>query len=290
MGDQLLHYIKAKWISYNNNIPVILTPNTHYNHFVLSREENFSYCTSRSRHRIPIEKIDTQLDSNQSAYYLINYFPLPSYENLMKMKKDKLFMKELYRLFTPIKSLSLISPPKNIFSVALHIRTESNSPKGLKSEQIYDLKSLQTEFCTPNNRDFMDFDFPEKFPPLQFYVDQLKYLSEFSGNKPLYIFIFTDDLKPYNIAAQIKKALQLENVVFDYRKDNFHPDNAIVEDFFSMMHFDCIIRPKSSNFSLVADFLGTNIISIFPQTFHWEKDKTDNYYLVIDKTIFDEKF
>lgn len=283
-GDQLIHYIKAKWISYNNDIPLILTPNIHYKNLLLDRKETFFYTTPKSKHRKKINEINPVLDSKR-GYYYVTYFPFPNYKELTLMRQDPVFLDLVKELISPIEPLKLLDLPSDMITVALHIRTESNSPKTNKSQQTYNLQGVKTSSFNPQGGDYMDFCYPNKFPPLQFYVDELKKLSLYFNHQPLYVYIFTDDFYPENIKNIIKKNVNLPNISYDYRKEKLHPDLLIKVDFFSMMQFDCLIRPKSSNYSLMVDFLGENKIVVAADTFHWEKDKNDQCYLIIDSVL-----
>lgn len=282
LGDQLLLYVKAKWISYNNNIPLALAPNEHYEGLVMRRKESFFSSFPKSRHRRKIHSPNILLEKKSKGYYFVEYFPLPSYENLSLMRKDPVFMSKVRELISPITPVKLLHLPTDRITVALHIRTESCAAKSCRSVQVYDISTIDTEPFIPENKEYMDFDFPEKFPPLQFYIDQLKILSEYFDHSPLYVYIFTDDLDPENLKNLINKEVNLRNISYNYRKNQVHPELVIHQDFFSMMKFDCLIRPTSSNYSLLADFLGEHKVVIAPKSFHWEKDQKNQCYLVID--------
>ena len=79
----------------------------------------------------------------------------------------------------------------------------------------------------------------------------------------MYVYIFTDDQNPERLANKYAQALDLSNIIFDYRKvDNAYNAN-VLEDFFSMMQFDVLIRSESS-YSLVASRLAKRQLVIYP--------------------------
>ena len=64
---------------------------------------------------------------------------------------------------------------------------------------------------------------------------------------------------------KFQKALQNPRITFDCRiNDNGHNAN-VLEDFFSMMDFDCLIRP-GSHFSRFVQRLGNNKVVIYPES------------------------
>lgn len=275
LGDQLLQYIKAKWISINNNIPLYIPKSDFFENLVLSSEELSSCIGFRQDH------------------HKVSYYPTLTYSKIMELKQNEFFMSELRRLIAPKVKLNLIEPPEDMISIGLHIRKEYGFSKTLKSVQIYDLNNIRTTQYNNRSKTHMDLDFPEKFPPEQFFIDQVKYLSEHFNHKPIYLFIFTDEKDVGSLVARLSHEIDLSNITYEYRDiEELNSDQVILEDFFSMMNFDCLVRPKLSYFSLIAEMLGKNKIVIFPETFHWEatkdKGKVENLYLVIDKVKIQE--
>jgi hypothetical protein len=75
-------------------------------------------------------------------------------------------------------------------------------------------------------------------------------LSSLFPGRPLYAYIFTDDLDPGKIADAFASTLSDLPIQFDCRREGNHHDLNIVEDFLAMMEFDCLIR-SASNYSLI---------------------------------------
>jgi hypothetical protein len=81
----------------------------------------------------------------------------------------------------------------------------------------------------------------------------------------LYVYIFTDHQDPASLKKKFKRALNNPRITFGYREqDNAHNAN-VLEDFFSMMDFDCLIRP-GSHFSRFVQRLGNNKVVIYPES------------------------
>ena len=64
---------------------------------------------------------------------------------------------------------------------------------------------------------------------------------------------------------KFKNILNNPRITFGYREnDNCHNAN-VLEDFFSMMEFDCLIRP-GSHYSRFVQRLGKNKVVIYPES------------------------
>jgi len=235
---------------------------------------------------------------------------------------NKRFYNKLKKLFRPTIPISFIDRPKNITSVAIHLRNGQGFDRPLLSEQIYQghehlvtyntwilqttrrpivaqsrsistsknsavfdskniLRAKPTE--TPYNYQssshwkdthyaFSDREHPTRFPPLQFYIDQIKFLYKNLNNAPLFIHIFTDHPNPQELVDNIKKHINADNITYSYRKEGNSHDTNILDDLFAMMEFDCLIRPGSS-YSKFAQLLGNHKIIIYPAKTTWIEEK-----------------
>ena len=126
---------------------------------------------------------------------------------------------------------------------------------------------------------YADKKFPLKFPPEQYYVDQIKRISKLFDDVPLFVYIFTDDSSPLGLVEKIKKAVNKNNITFACRnRGNVHYAH-VVEDFYNMSRFDCLIR-SGSHFAIAAQLLGSHKIIIYPKHWQWVGKK-----LVIDEVF-----
>jgi len=62
------------------------------------------------------------------------------------------------------------------------------------------------------------------------------------------------------------------NITFDSRQSSDQSPTTILEDFFSMSKFDCLIRPRSA-FSICAQLIGDHKIVLFPKNYKWQNNK-----------------
>ena len=176
-------------------------------------------------------------------------------------------------MLQPVVSLPTITLPQDKVTVAVHVRKGGGFDQPLSSVQYYTKNMVSRKF-------YADKEFPRKFPPEQYYVDQIKRISKLFNDAPLFVYIFTDDRSPLRLVDRIKKAVNKNNITFSCRNhDNVH--NAhVVEDFYNIARFDCLIR-SGSNFALAAQILtGNHKVVIYPKHWQWVGRK-----LVIDEVI-----
>ncbi len=257
LGDNLLAYLHAKWMSYKLGLPLLYIPfpqsdqfmlhyieQMHGTHFVF---EHYQLLTPHNMHEMN--------SSPQSICWVIPYFPESLYEfftvglsYLPYFKVDwndrafQKIIKEHLSSYLPIQPYIF---PKDRVMVAVHVRRTG-------------------EFDFANINAIL----PLKFPPDRYYIEQISRLASIYGDKKICIYIFTDDPNPNEIIKHYQGVLQNPRLLFICRKTaNSHQSN-VFEDFFGMSQFDCLIRP-ASNFSIVAAKLANYQIEIAPSHFRW---------------------
>ncbi|HSX11850.1 MAG TPA: hypothetical protein VLF94_09060 [Chlamydiales bacterium] len=252
-GDCLLSYLHAKWLAYEKNIPLV------YKSFPLSsqlvmhdKEKSFSDLGTGPRIRVywgqplnPHVKLP--------LFYICSYFPESRWEleNTKQSEgrpwapfqvnwKDPKFRQIVSEMIAPKKHLTLITPPKDHLSIAVHYRDGGD----------YDFSDKTTLW-------------PLKFPPFDFYVDALRSAIAEARGKPIYCFLFTDAVDREALAKKFEEAIPIQ---FNYRKRNDRPESHVLEDFFSLFQFDILIRSES-NFSLIPSLIHDFAIVYYPDEF-----------------------
>lgn len=332
LGDQIIGYSKAKWLSYKYNIPFRLIPFANNECLNLSNEQHYtsiSYFLNRVFYKIfgRIVWVDSEKDLVDGLAQLkgptrfIAHINTRFYEHIdcnagldkydyawvssgiyEIMVKYSDFAQKLKEMIQPLKKSYKITLSKNIMTVAVHIRKGGGfdlkliakqyykkEPELVKYEQFYikdnDKNSLQ--YISKNipsfsydlaNRDSADTRFLDKFPPEQYYVKQIRNLSDFLGNIPMYIYIFTDDQNPLQLMDRIKKAVDKPNIIFDCRKGKNSHDTNVLYDLYAMANFDCLIRSGSS-FAYISQLIGDHKIIIYPLHVKW----IDSKILFVDR-------
>lgn len=242
-GDDLLSYSRTKWLSYKFDIPLLYVPFSYSDQLVLHERENMYTASSRQQFAtirpLPISS-EYQLSNNNNTLY-INHWKA----NIVIDWFDTTFVEELKKNITPLYELEKIAIPHNCISIAAHIRNGGS----FAADTIQEKKRC-----------------PLRFVPVEFFIDQVKRIAQMFPEDNLYVHIFTDHSEPVKLVKKFKKALHNDSrITFGYReKGNSHKTN-VLEDFFSMMEFDCLIRP-GSHYSRFVQRLGNNKIVIYPES------------------------
>ena len=305
LGDRLLTYLFAKWISLKHNVPLLYKPFTSSDTLTLSlldkpfNEEKIKHFTKikyikRTNYKhINLDRRPTLFISRLKPSE--PKFGVPYRDVFGHLYKDTLqnplFKKQLQIIAKPIQKIKLLELPQNIITVAIHVRKSEGNKKPHYSTQIFSDKyknkfdqsiiddtsynkvSVQ-KLDNPNldKKEYCDLHRPRKFPPDQFYIDQIKKISKIFHNQPLFIYIFTNSKNPKKIVSRFQKETVNPNITFSCREENNDNKANRLEDFFSMVQFDCLIRPNSS-FSQVAQLLGNYKVIIYPKGGFWRKNK-----------------
>ena len=218
------------------------------------------------------EKDNVIFESRGVRFHISGY---PKFRQTIEyMLQDQYFVVEAKNMLQPVVSLPQITLPQDKVTVAVHIRKGGGFDEPLNSIQYYQ----------SGGKFYADERWPSKFPPEQYYVDQIKRISDLFGDALLFVRIFTDDRNPSRLLSRIKKAVNKNNITFSCRShDNVH--NAhVVEDFYNMARFDCLIR-SGSHFAVAAQLLGNHQVIIYPKHLKWVGRK-----LIVDEvTIVDNR-
>lgn len=252
-GDNLLSYSKAKWLSYIHGIPFYYHDFPYCDQLQLSVLENKCTQNIANQHKkIVLPNYQKPfIDPDRDCLYINQWYTKSDLD-----WNNVEFIAELKKMIAPLYELELITPPVDFLSVALHIRTGGS--------YVPDVPEVAR--C------------PLRFVPVEFYIEQLRRLYDECEDKKIYVYIFTDHTHPEQLVQQCIDALSDCDITFEYRQaGNSHKSN-VLEDFFSMMRFDYLIRP-GSHFSRFVERLGDNKVVIFPSHVY----KISNNEHVIDE-------
>ena len=264
-GQNMLSYFHAKWQTHVNKIPLHFKPFPYSNQLALYKEERKSAERRFARTvKVKDENDIIYMDPAKTLYTIPFFaevdpeiteeFPPPPYFTVLW--EDHTFTKKIRKLCKPVSSYKELSLPKGRVSIALHVR------RGLRREIVEEVSQN-----------------PAKFPPNSYYVEQMRKLNEIFKGIPLYVHVFTDYKFPEEIMEELEKELELPNVLFGCRKGVNNSRAHVVDDFYNMSRFMCLIRPIS-NFSLVAELIGHHAIVIKPVGQRLSQSKK---VIVIDK-------
>jgi hypothetical protein len=249
-GDNLVAYMHAKWVAYRYQIPLLYTPFPHAIHLVLHNDKiNTIRTFPRTAKRITLAKESfINLRNREDICYVVPYFPeapldMMGYSSGVDLEidwEDEGFRAELRRLISPVTPTRKLSLPPNRISVALHARTGGGFDSPQAPQHI-----------------------PHKLPPESYYVEQVRHLYALCDEQPLYVHLFTDDLEPDQFLKRLKGKLSDLNIVWGGRTSDNRHNLHMIEDFFAMTQFQCLIRPDS-NYSIAASKIADYSIIISP--------------------------
>lgn len=276
-GDNLLSYIACKYFSWKYKLPLLYRPfdfSDELQMHLLEKPINSINIPQTFQVTQKIDAYDASKKSSVPTLYVSNFYSkCPDWSNCIElffyMTEHPSLHEDIKKMIVPIKKLSFSFPSDKI-SVAVHVRRGGGFDKPL-------LSGTNRSDISDKNA-YADYCHPLKFPPDGFYIDHIRYLSEQLHNKPLYVYIFTDDNNPQAIVQKYQAALNKNNIIFDYHKKNEPFDNHTIQDLFFMKEFDCLIRPESA-LSIIAQIVGNHIMTIWPTKSHWEEST-----LIIDES------
>lgn len=253
LGDNLVAFLHAYWFAEKHQLPFVSQNFSYADQFALSDKIEINYgqldkSIPNHIHFRDYVHFTRLLQSKKSLQLIVPFFS----ENLHEFQADgtsylfqlpwhqKEFRKTVRELLTPKNPIKKIIPPEGAFSIALHIRRSG----GFDSEDMYEKDPL-------------------KFPPLSYYQKALSLLCQEHQDKNIYVYLFTDDLNPKQLAEQLKAHLDNGQVTIDYRTDDPGPNSNVLVDLFSMADFDSLIRSRS-HFSFIASILGNHQTILSP--------------------------
>jgi len=275
LGDDISTYAKTKLLSYQYDIPLLYKPFTYSNCFALDHLE-CRYTKEKAAsfaHQVIVKKeSDLRRSLHQDNTLFICTFYTKTQSCYQVMLKDPFFAEIIEKAFTPLIDLDIPEISFDTHTVAMHIRLGGGFDSPLSSApwapSYSERKTTRTIAA--------DIQWPTKFPPLQYYYDQLVALKKrLPPQEPLLVYLLTDDQTPEKIVEQFRARLQDPTIQFWYRTTS-GPNTAVIEDLFIMSRTRYLIR-SSSLFAQAAQLLGKHELIYVPQTYHW-----DNNYLSID--------
>jgi len=241
-GDQLILYTRARLIASVNGLPLLHRPFAYSNQLRLYiSERRYTDGLVKKLQPTIVDQGAALLQHTANAtpqLYLVNFFT--KIENVTTKQYVDVY-NHLKKSIYPRSNLQLVKLPNDAITVAIHVRRGGGYLHDHLAKYI----------------------FKTKFVADGYYISALQQLIKMYPRKKIYAYIFTDDTNPPAIERELATALNNPHVTFDCQRGLNRHDKNVLEDFFSMIRFDCLIRPSSS-FSRVAELLGNHKIVISP--------------------------
>lgn len=256
LGDNLLSYCHAKWVSYKYNIPLLYKPFDYSDQLMMHLSEMpYSQELEQQFTKIVVYSNDTIIDPSSGYLYVIPYFPESIFNRddsvfpflFFVDWQDSEFKALLQKMIYPINQLKMPALPKDSLTVALHVRKGTG----------WDIPNYR---ITPEQ---LTASHPLRFAPDSFFINQLKNIVRIFNDQQIYIYLFTDHNNPAELAQKYRQAVGCDRMIIDYREQENNEFINVLDDFFALTHFDCLIR-ADSNFSFIASKLGNYKMQISP--------------------------
>ena len=298
LGDVLLDFTKNFYIAQKHNLDLYIHDGIPYlNEFVLSekiprlvikdaalRAGNLPTTPSFNR-LITINNDRLIKPNNEKILYKTEcYFTVDDVSDFNQFHRHMFkcsieqptFGQEIAQLLMPKKTFDY-PLPHNIITVAMHMRKGGGYDKPLASELYRPAQSAEGTGRRTCRYAYVDRNEPYKFPPEQYYLDQLIFLHTLLDKQPLYVHLFTDDQNPQDIADRIQTKLHeagITNIFITYRKETNRHDMNIIEDIYTMSRFDYLIKSES-HYPWIAQMIGKHKAIFSPISFVWRGDFLD---------------
>lgn len=241
-GDNLLSYSRAKWLSYKYNIPVLYQPFPYADELLL-HENEIIYAPESLSHFSTVIHLLKNLNvikcNNVNTLYVCHWNA-----EIIVDWLDTTFIEELKKNIAPCYEIEKVIIPENVISIAAHVRNGGTFAADTQQEK---------DRC------------PLRFVPEEFFIDQIERIAHMFPDDNLYVHIFTDHPQPAKLVKKFKAALNNPRISFGCRTEGNSHNSYVLEDFFSMMDFDCLIRP-GSHYTRFVQRLGNNKVIIYPES------------------------
>jgi hypothetical protein len=287
LGDMLMMYIKAKWVAFEYKLPLLYKPFDYSDQLAMHvREQHYAdHITSGDKKQLITcydrsDIIQHQTLCKDFTLYQVHYYFHPPEWGHYQAKYDSqeimawagvltntAFRNELKKNIAPRNPIQLQNLPTDKITVAVHIRNGGGFDDPILSRQLYTFEDLNPQEPKVGGT-FADRYWPFKFPPLQYYIDQIKRLSELCHDAPMYLYIYTDHNNPVFVMNIIKAVVDKPNIIFVCREHDNHHAKNVLEDIFAMAQYDCLIR-SGSNYPQISQMIGNHKVVIWPKACKW---------------------
>ena len=254
LGNNLIAYLHGRWAAWKYHMPLLYKPFPYADQFAFHDYETHLYkeWSPKFAREVNLARLDLLKIAPASTIFRVPYFrdegPRAGILRRMVFKTDWYnpeFRKLVKALLKPRRPVETVKPPADMWNVLVHVRTGGG------------FDDLPTRLA-----------YAYKFPPHSFYIEALRRLSQHIQHAPLYAYIMTDDPDAASLARMYQEALSEEkNIIFDYRKAPTGPACNVIEDFYTIPNFKCLIRGDST-FSIMATLLANFKVVMCPKKCH----------------------
>lgn len=267
LGDRLLIICAVKFLALTHDLDFYYRPSQFLVDCMLSDTEVKFDDSIKARYKKTIEFTEPAFkNAGPSTLFLAPWSTIDYlFHHFGKRHIFRAYFDQLQMMVTPKILLPTLEIPHDTISVAVHVRKGEGYDQPLSSKQIYKKAAIETK----GKEKSADRSWPSKFPPEQYYIDQIRLLEDFLADKKITFFIFSDSLNPQDLTARIEKNCAKENATF-INASSSRSDSPLI-DMYKMAACDCLIRAESS-YSMVSQIMGNHKLVFSPQSCEWRKN------------------
>lgn len=284
LGDQIMLYMATKYIAMTYDMDFFYREFKNSDTFMLSRyDKKFNSSIRKNYERVINIKNIQDLESiknNSNTLFVLQWGPVSGaartsiFEKKYSNTKFLAHMQQMLKLIKPLKQ-PILDIPADYISIAVHVRKGEGFDSPLQSIQIYKnkentLKPVQSEKALTQliiRKSYADKLWPSKFPPEQYYIDQINALTRLLANKKIIIYVFSDAIDPASLTERIKTHCSCKNITFITVTNSWQ--NSLFSDLYAMAECDCLIC-STSMLSYTAEIIGNHAVVIRPFTWEWQ--------------------
>ena len=263
-GDCLSTVCKALWYAYRYDLTLLYKEFEYSNQLRLHQLET-PYNDEIIHTASKIVKVKTEDDirnnNKQDAILFVSDFYSITPGLYEYSVQDPVFAQILKNALTPIIPLPTIQKEPDTVTVAVHVRKGGGFDQPLFSVQIYKKPGQPA-----------DKVWPTKFPPDQFYIDQIITLKKLISPKKMIVYFLTDDPNPHQLVVLYQSHINDPEIQFIYREHHNSHNANVIEDFCTMAQCECLIR-STSLYAKAAQLLGSHAIIMYPINGYWQENK-----------------
>lgn len=248
LGDHLLSYARARWLSYRFDRPLLVRPFPFSDqlclHFNGLNCEEVGRAAWDKRHPLSADPLLHQPLAGE--IWEVPAFPesisltamhLPWVPFFQVDWTDLLFLQDLRFAICPLATMPEPHLPEDRLCVAIHWRGQS-----VRADLSY-----------------------QPAVPSLYFQRELQRLLKRVGSRPVYVHLFTEDPYPAELLASLKEAAQGydADIIWSCRRAEVPASHRVLEDLFYMARFDVLMRGHSP-YALIAARIGDVAVEISP--------------------------
>jgi hypothetical protein len=249
LGDHLLSYARARWLSYRHQLPLIVRHFPYSDQLCVHGSGFAVEDVSRKawERRLPLVRDPLSHLPKAGEIQEVPWFPESLVEAALHYPwvpyfeldwSDRAFLQQLRQAIRPLHPMEEPPLPQDRLCIAIHCRRNPSNSLHFRGRPV---------------------------TPMGYYQRELQKLARRAANRPLFVALFTDDPYPNELLTSLKEALSglAIEVEWHCRGSEIPASHRVLADLFHMARFDVLVRGESA-YSLIAGRIGDVALEISP--------------------------